>query len=46
MSMTQIWMLCFVLAMVFFIILSFVWDKMGQKERERMAEQEYHNTGS
>ncbi len=34
MSMTQIWMLCVVLAMVFFVILCAVWDKMGRKNRK------------
>lgn len=31
MSMTQIWMLCFVIAMVFFMILQAIWSKMGKK---------------
>lgn len=33
MTMTQIWMACFVAAMVFFMILSAVWDHMGKKDR-------------
>lgn len=38
MTMTQIWMLCFVIAMVFFMILSAVWDHMGKKNREQIEE--------
>lgn len=34
MDMTQIWMLCVVLAMVFFMILQGIWYKMGKKSRE------------
>ena len=40
MTMTQIWMLCFVLAMVFFMILSAVWSSMGKKNREQLEEKQ------
>lgn len=33
MTMTQIWMLCFVIAMVFFVILQMVWSNMGKKDK-------------
>lgn len=38
MTMTQIWMLCFVCAMVFFMVLSGVWSYMGKKNREQLDE--------
>ena len=38
MTMTQIWMLCFVLAMVFFMDFSAVWSQMGKKNREQLEE--------
>lgn len=31
MNTTQIWMICTILVMVFFMILSAVWSKMGKK---------------
>ncbi len=31
MTTTQIWMLVIILTMVFFLVLSFAWDKMGKK---------------
>lgn len=31
MDTTQIWMLCVILAMVFFMILTVVWSKQGKK---------------
>ena len=34
MTMTQIWMACFVGAMVFFMILSAVWSYMGKKNKK------------
>ena len=35
MSTTQIWMLCIILAMVFFMILTFSFHKAGQKAAEK-----------
>lgn len=34
MDMTQIWMLCIVIAMAFFMALQGIWYKMGKKNRE------------
>ncbi len=30
MTTTQVWMLCIILAMVFFFVLTTVWEKMGK----------------
>ena len=34
MATTQIWMLCVILAMVFFMVLTVVWSKQGKKNKD------------